>query len=203
LKQLTYSPDTSDIIYLIIRNQILSDALYLLVHFPYYYLDQTVRAFVIYFRPSSDYKYVEDNLRLIARWDRIYSLVVDGQPAALFGSIQDKTRPKHSLFEVGYFTLVEVLTVLVGTLVLGRDIIRRRRTDPARTGWLLAAGTTVLFISVIDNLFDTSETNRARFMVEPLIYLSVIGLAVSFPGFWHISRWNAKTADAPHGEARH
>lgn len=197
------SPNYNNIIYSIIQNQILSDALYMMVHFPNYYLDQTVRAFVIYFRPSTDYKYVEDNLRLIARWDRIYSLVVDGQPAALFGSTQDKTRPKHSLFEVGYFTLVEVLTVLVGTLVLGRDIIRRRRTDPARAGWLLAVGTTVLFISVIDNLFDTGETNRARFMVEPLIYLSVIGLAVSFPGFWHISRWNAKTADAPHGEARH
>ena len=200
--KLSGSPNYNNIIYLITEKQIMSDALYLMVHYPFYYLDQKARAVVIYFRPSSDYRFVADNLRLIARWDRIYSLVVDGQPAALFGSTQDKTRPKHSLFEVGYFTLAEVLAVLVGALALARDVIRRRRIEPARAGWLLTVCTTVLFISVIDNIFDSGETNRARFMVEPLIYLFVIGLAIGFPEFSRTSRWNYKTADELHAKAR-
>jgi len=113
----------------------MSDALYLLVHFPSYYIDQTVRAVVVYLRPSSDYEYNSDNLRLIAQWDRIYSLVVDGQPAALFGSTQDRTRPKHSLIEVGYFTLIEIMVVLVGTVALARTVIRHvRRTQPGPAG---------------------------------------------------------------------
>jgi hypothetical protein len=177
----------NNIIYLITSQQLLSDALYLLVHFPSYYIDQTVRAVVVYLRPSSDYEYNSDNLRLIAQWDRIYSLVVDGQPAALFGSTQDRTRPKHSLIKVGYFTLIEIMVVLVGTVALAWTVIRHRQTDPARAGWLLAVGTTVLFITVIASLFDSVETNRARFMVEPLIYLTVVGIAVSFPGFWRPS----------------
>lgn len=173
----------NNIIYVITARQILSDALYLLVHFPSYYIDQTVRAVIVYLRPSSDYEYNSDNLRLIAQWDRIYSLVVDGQPAALFGSTQDTIRPKSSLIKVGYFTLIEIMVVLVGTVALARTVIRHRQTDPARAGWLLAVGTTVLFITVIASLFDSVETNRARFMVEPLIYLAVVGIAVSFPGF--------------------
>jgi hypothetical protein len=175
------NPNFNNIIYLITGPQLLSDALYLLVHFPSYYIDQTVRAVVVYLRPSSDYVYNSDNLRLIAQWDRIYSLVVDGQPAALFGSTQDRTRPKNSLIEVGYFTLIEIMVVLVGTVALAWTVIRHRQTDPARAGWLLAVGTTVLFITVIASLFDSVETNRARFMVEPLIYLTVVGIAVSFP----------------------
>ena len=112
--------------------------------------------------------------------DRIYSLVVDGQPAALFESTEDRTaHPKHPLIQVGYFTLVELIVVLVGTMALAWTVIRHRQTDPAGAGWLLAVGTTVLFITVIASLFDSVETNRARFMVEPLIYLTVVGIAVT------------------------
>ena len=143
-----------------------------------------MQAVVVYLGPSGEYEYNSDNLRLIAQWDQLYSLVVDGQPAALFGSTQDRTRPKHSLIKVGCFTLIEIMVVLVGTVALAGTVIRHRQTDPARAGWLLAVGTTVLFITVIASLFDSIETNRARFMVEPLIYyLTVVGIAVSFPGF--------------------
>jgi hypothetical protein len=186
----------NNIIYVITGQQRLSDALYLLVHFPSYYIDQTVRAILVYLRPSSewfqmvsehivyhDHEKFSENLILIAQWDRICSLVFDGQPAALFGSTQDRTRPNRSLIQVGYFTLIEIMVVLVGTMALARTVIRHRQTDPATAGWLLAVGTTVLFITVIANLFDTGETNRARFMVEPLIYLTVVGIAVRFPGF--------------------
>jgi hypothetical protein len=143
------------------------------VHFPSYYIDQTVRAVVVYLRPSSNYEHNLDNLRLIAQWDRIYSLVVDGQPAALFGSTQDRTRPKHSLIEVGYFTLIEIMVVLVGTVALARTVIRHRQTDPARAGWLLAVGTTpCCFLGVS---LERLLTRRAR--VFPL---NCFGPAVSF-----------------------
>ena len=177
------NPNYNNILYSLTRQQILSDALYLVVHFPSYYIDQILRGFLVYLRPSSDYVYNSDNLRLIAQWDRIYSLVVDGQPAALFGSTQDRTRPNRSLIKVGYFTLIEIMVVLVGTVALARTVIRHRQTDPVRAGWLLAVGTTVIFITVIASLLDAVETNRARFMVEPLMYLTVVGIAVGFPGF--------------------
>jgi hypothetical protein len=136
-------------------------------------------------KPPTEYKGFEQNRDLITLWDRIYDVVIEGQPAALWGppppydgSPSATYRPTHPLLQVGYVDLtIFALTCAAIAKILVRTVRRRAEMRGGDRVFLACLAWTLLFAMVIVNSLDTWENNRARVMLVPLMWASALWLA--------------------------
>ncbi|MFI4981897.1 MAG: hypothetical protein ACHQIO_16250 [Nevskiales bacterium] len=169
------NPNYNHIVYALMAPLMTRDALVVLRACPLGCARAIVTGFYHFTRPTTDFKYLEANLRQIALWDRIYSVAVWGQPAALFGSAVEPLRPQHVLLQVGYLTVAQLAaTAWIFVALAWRGLRHRFRRGDGRMFWLLGATLTIMYVTAVTNIFDTYETNRSRSMVEPLIFLVLI-----------------------------
>lgn len=164
-------------VYVPVGKAMMHDALAGLRAYPQAFMSRFAASIYHFNRPPSEFKGLEKNLTRMATYDRAFSLVVRGQPAAFFGSALDAGRPTHLLAQVGIWSvaLLALCGLAVGAGLVSGVRYLRRRSDGAAV-WFICLAFTLAYAVTVVNAFDTWENNRARFMLEPLIVLSVLWL---------------------------
>lgn len=154
-----------------VSQQALDDALTSVRLYPETYLRSMGTAWLMFFRPSSDYPFLADNRADIAPYSRAFSLVLAGQPAYPDEPGFD-LEPGHIgiLIALGY-----TLAVGFGLVLLVRCAVRRRVSTAEAT--LIFLWLNIMYVSVIGNAFEVDENQRFRFSVNPFITAMLAVLA--------------------------
>lgn len=145
------------------------DALVTIRTHPGVYLKSMGVAWLMFWRPSSDYPFLKANREAIQPWAWLYAKVLDGQPVY-------PSNPRFDLkpATIGIFIAVGYLwATLFGLGVVLRCIWRRRLCPMDAT--LIFIWLNVMYVSVIGNMFEIDENQRFRFALDPL--LALLGIA--------------------------
>lgn len=141
------------------------DALVTIRTHPQVYLRSVGVAWLMFWRPASDYPFLKANRDTITPWAWLYAKVIGGQPVY-------PTKPGFDLkpATIGIFIAAAYwLAALFGLGVLVRCAWRRRVSSLDAT--LIFVWLNVMYVSVIGNLFEIDENQRFRFAINPLILI--------------------------------
>ncbi len=170
------SPNAHNRAFIDIYGRYLRDAMYVIRHRPMVYLRSVLRAWAIWFFPTSDFVWLAPNgLRvrpLVEFWTAVFSGTLIATPCY-------KTYASgHDFADIGFFSVLAFVSALVFGLVGCRVSFSQQRpgSDEAATQTtVLVMVLTILYVAVVGNAADIGENNRFRFMVEPLV-LVLVGL---------------------------
>ncbi|MGN8157705.1 hypothetical protein ACS8YF_03405 [Salinisphaera sp. SWV1] len=144
------------------------DALVAIRTHPGVYLHSIGVAWLMFWRPASDYPFLKANREAIQPWAWLYGKVIGGQPV-----YPDNPRFELKPATIGVFiAIVYIAAVLFGLGVLLRCAWRRRVSNLDAT--LIFIWLNVMYVSVIGNMFEIDENQRFRFAINPLIILLAI-----------------------------
>jgi hypothetical protein len=160
-----------------VSEQALKDAITSVRIHPEAYLHSMGTAWLMFFRPASDYPFLHDNRQAIEPYSRAFSLLLAGQP-------QYPEKPGFDL-EMGQIgVLVAVgyaLAVLYGLFLLIRYAVRREISAVDAT--LIFLWLNIMYVSVIGNAFEADENQRFRFSINPFIAATLAVMAWRFAGW--------------------
>ena len=155
--------------YASISRQYLEDALAVVREQPRVYLASMGRSYLMYFRPSADYPFLEPNRTRIAPLVRVYNFAIAGQP-------RYTRAPQFELRghgEIGYLIIAGLaLCVVSGGAAAARCIRGRRKPADAAIVFIWL---NVLYVTLLGNALEIDENQRFRFLINPLL---VVVLAV-------------------------
>jgi len=145
----------------------LKDSIHILLHAPYYYLENIPFGFYIYLHSASDYEPTIDIRAPIDGWDTLWNRLFYGQWHK-DESPSERSRtlsPDH----FAWFLAPCFLLVLIATPVY---LWRQRATfhDP-QYGLILFFYWNIVFVSGAGILLDIGENNRTRFGIDPFLLL--------------------------------
>ncbi|MGB7757574.1 MAG: hypothetical protein WBL23_16085 [Salinisphaera sp.] len=144
------------------------DALVAIRTHPGVYLHSVGVAWLMFWRPASDYPFLKANREAIQPWAWVYGKVIGGQPV-----YPDDPRFDLKPATVGVFiAIVYVIAALFGFGVLLRCAWRRRLSRLDAT--LIFIWLNVMYVSVIGNMLEIDENQRFRFAINPLI--AILGM---------------------------
>lgn len=144
------------------------DALVTIRTHPDVYLHSMGVAWLMFWRPSSDYPFLKANRDAIGPWARLYAKVIGGQPV-----YPDNPRFDLKPGTVGFFIAAGyLLAALFGLGVLLRCAWRRRVSSLDAT--LIFVWLNVMYVSVIGNMFEIDENQRFRFAINPLVLILTV-----------------------------
>lgn len=155
-----------------IAHQYQHDALASLTSHPLDYLKNVVKAVFIYFRPSDDYGLVKVNASHIEFVDRLYNLLIFGQP--VYGidaqaSVEDLIA--INVGRVGFFIVIIFGIVIVYGLRLLLKLFTQKPLDLPLALTVLFIWFNLVYVSVVGNTLDIEENNRFRFAIDPLMLI--------------------------------
>lgn len=153
------------IAYLAIAQQYKRDALTVIKTRPGVYLRTMANAWREFFRPSSDYPFLQANRARIEPWTRVGNRYIAGQPHYP----PDPGFAFAGWETVGFAVLAGfALCVLYGAGRLWTACVRPARASAA-TATLALMWLDIVYVSVIGNAFEIDENQRFRFVIDPLI----------------------------------
>lgn len=172
-------PNFNNIAYIGISKTYLDDSITLLRRYPRNYLENVGRAWLVFLRSPTEYRFLGRNRSRIQPWDRLFVTFLYGTSPTSYPTrvraLSSGVDTAWAWKRVGWiWALLLVLTLLYA---VGRGI-RSRREDPAVSLTLLFSAMTILWVASIGNLLELGENNRFRVMVEPLT-LAVAAAAAS------------------------
>jgi hypothetical protein len=135
-----------------------------------------------YALPSSNYYYLDENRKMIPTYERIYNLVVFGQPLAFDMAGVDEQAEGY----VGRKLLVRGWFLVIGLPILFWYGFRRARRASA-AGEAAFATTlyfllgTIAYVTIVGNAIEIGENNRFRYTIEP--YIAVLA-ALALTRLW-------------------
>jgi len=135
------------------------------------YLRSVGEAWLMSWRPTSDYPYLRENREAIEPWSRFFARYVAGQPRYPVDP-QFLRQPG----QIGYFAAAaHVLSLLFG---LGLVVVHARaRTRPGRDALFIFLWLQIAYVAVVGNALEIGENQRYRFYVMPLVLCMVAELA--------------------------
>lgn len=156
--------------YVEVSRAALRDALYVVVNHPAVYLRSVSEAFLMFFRPASDYPYLRPNRDAIEPWGRLYGSWIAGQPRY----------PVDPWFArepgtMGYTIMVGyIASILFGFTRLLRRPWRASANDLTIAFlWL-----NVVYVSLVGNALEIGENQRFRFTLHPLLIITLCVLTM-------------------------
>jgi hypothetical protein len=133
----------------------LSDALYLIRHYPASYLHGLLKSFSIYFWSSSDNYFLKVNRDRILGYNRAFDTIFYGK----FGSDG----------EPGWFLVAGIPLLLFFSV---RYLLRKDQDMSVATKvTLLFITLNILYVTLVGNALETGENNRFRFEIDPYLYV--------------------------------
>lgn len=133
----------------------LSDALYLITHYPRFYLQGLLESFSIYFRSSSDNYFLKVNRDRILGYNRAFDRIIYGKSGA------DG--------QIAWFLLAGIPLLLIFSI---RILVQGEQDNNAATKvTLLFMTMNVLYVTIVGNALETGENNRFRFEIDPFLYV--------------------------------
>lgn len=165
------------------------DALVAIRTNPSVYFNSMGTAWLMFWRPASDYPFLKDNRRAIEPWGRWYGRIIGGQPV-----YPDNPRFELKPGTIGIFIAIGyVLAVLFGLGMLIRALWRRRVSASDAT--LIFVWLNIMYVSVIGNALEIDENQRFRFSINPMICVLLTIGGYRLVGWWH-GRRRPPEADA-------
>ncbi|MDA3921064.1 MAG: hypothetical protein PF501_10350 [Salinisphaera sp.] len=149
---------------------------------PSVYLKSVGIAWLMFFRPSSDYPFLKANRDALGLWSQGYAKVVAGQPVYPANPKFDLKPGTIGLFiAAGY-----VLAALFGLGLVIRCLVRRRISADDAT--LIFLWLNLMYVSVIGNALEIDENQRFRFAVNPFIVALIVAALTRLAGTWRRRR---------------
>jgi hypothetical protein len=175
-KQVGGFPNYNAEVFLRVNRGLAKDSRQALLAYPQGFLKRVGTAFYHFNRPPSEFKGLESNLVHVEQPDRFYNLLVQGQPAAVWGPGTDPKRPQSPLLQMGVVKLLFFVAAIGACVYFGWQIVGvRRQRLTALQCFLACLAVTVAYAMLITNVLDVWENNRARYMIDPLMTLVVFG----------------------------
>lgn len=177
------------IAYPYVSRKYLDDALTVLRTHPLIYLNSLKTAYLMFFRPSSDYPYIQGNRAKIAPMVRFFDRYVAGQPAYTPDPGFDFLGPQS----IGYLIVAGFIVCVVWGGVLAVRFVARRERGGAELA-LLFLWLNILYVTVVGNAFEMGENQRFRFLVNAFlsIMLSVLAQRALRHGYRRLVRTNGE-----------
>jgi hypothetical protein len=181
------APNFNNKAYIAISQGYLRDALHVVMDDPRIYLDAYLRSYFTYFVPSSNYLFVEDNRSRIETFDRIYSLVVLGQPLP-YNTVRNEKGSTRYLVTTLLTLSIVLLVALPFLTIYGWSFSRRLfmsvpdASPVALTVLFLIVN--IVYVTVVGNAFEMAENNRFRFTIDAYLF--------ALAGLFLTCRWNDK-----------
>ncbi|MBI3350389.1 MAG: hypothetical protein HY020_24725 [Burkholderiales bacterium] len=173
-KQVGGFPNYNAEVFLRVNPMLAKDSRQAMLAYPQGFLKRVGTAFYHFNRPPSEFKGLESNVVKIAQPDRFYNLLVQGQPAAIWGLSSDTSRPVAPLLQMGVVKLLFFLaTIAASAYFCSRVVAFRHRRLGASECFLVCLAVTVGYAMLVTNVLDVWENNRARYMIDPLMTLLV------------------------------
>lgn len=149
---------------------------------PTVYLRSMGRAWLMFFRPASDYPFLKHNRDALGLWSRGYAYLVAGQPVY-------PDQPAFALrpATVGIFIMLGyVIAAAFGVYLIGRAL-RRRRLSPA-DATLIFLWLNIMYVGVVGNALEIDENQRFRFAINPMISLLLVVAVQRLHRHWRAAR---------------
>jgi hypothetical protein len=160
--------------YIDVSDQYLSDSIYVIGHDPASYLKGVAQSWIVYFKSTSEYGRLSDNMARIEWFTDLYERFFYGRWSLDRAMLFDVPGPWGRPFLV-YPTLVVGLPFLMGFSL--RFVAKRERGDsPQRRLVMAYIAFNVGYVALVGNFIESGENNRFRFMTDPL---TVVVLAVA------------------------
>jgi hypothetical protein len=157
VRKSTGEPNYNHLAYIALARQYSQDARTVVKQYPRAFLEGVVKAFLTYFKPSSDYeKFLGKNRSHVSRMDNLINTLMLPVP------------PRHGKY---YVCLVLVLGIPLGVgygLWLGLKANAAARLDRNQRLLILFLCFNIVYVMLVGNLFEVGENNRFRFMTDPL-----------------------------------
>ena len=169
----------NNLAYAAVSQQALDDALTVIRTRPEVYLRSLRTAWLMSWRPASDYPFLAENRAAIEPYSRVFSKVLAAQP----------TYPEKPGFllkpgSVGIFLVIgNVLAMAFGLGVLVRCAWQQRVS--AIDASLIFLWLNVMYVAVVGNALEMDENQRFRFAVNPFIAILLAVGAQRTIDYWH------------------
>lgn len=150
--------------YAAVSRQYLADALTVLHEEPLLYLEAMGTAYAMYFRPASDYPFLQFNREAIEPLSRWYNRYIAWQPRYPAAPGFDFRGPAT----VGWGIVAGFVLCLAWGAWLAPGLLQRQGLDAYRAT-LLFAWLNILYVTVVGNAFEIGENQRFRFLINPLL----------------------------------
>lgn len=167
-------PNFNHLAYAAISRQYRDDALRVIRMQPAVYLQSMATAYLIFFKPSSDYPFVQENRVRIMSFARLYNRVVAGQPVY----------PANPGFDfqgsgtIGYFIVIGFGVCILYGGVLAIRFLRQPGDVSRQDAVLLFLWLNLLYVTIVGNAVEMDENQRFRFLINPLLVAMLATLAV-------------------------
>lgn len=138
------------------------------------YLRVVVHNIGVYFQPVSAYWGLADNVTRLGRLNQGVNIVLSGSLLGV-GRLERLPETARALLMVGWFTVAAHLAALILAMALAWAAIRRPPPERDRVH-LVTVGFVafnVLYMVAVGNLFETGESNRYRYLIEPLVVVAL------------------------------
>jgi len=172
----------NNIVYVAVSRQYGRDALRILAAYPDAYLRGLVEAYLDYFLPASSYAFLAVNNAHIAGFARFVNTALNGSLSqhwdARLASDQPVRYILQGLLNVGWFLFLAYAVVFIlGLVLLRRRSLFRALRLPMMFLWL-----NIAWVTLVSNTVEVGENNRFRFTADPLVFVFLLVVAVTFLG---------------------
>lgn len=153
----------------------LADALTLMRRFPGQYAESVGRAWLHYFMPPTEYRFLRWNRLRILELDRVFSATIYGADPRHWRPRLRRLRDRATVGEL--VRRCSWLWLVVGSVALGYSFLRAARTPWRETGCLperltlLFVSFQIVFVAFVGNALELGENNRFRMMTDPLWFV--------------------------------
>jgi hypothetical protein len=172
-------PNFNTTMFVAVSRQYGRDALRILAVRPAAYLRGLAESYLLYFLPASAYLFLDNNVTHIKELARIASLL-DGRFVYHSNRSIRQTQPGRyylqGFLNTGWFLILAYITVLVFGLLL---LLRPSSLIPHPSS-LFFLWFNVAWMTFFANAVEVGENNRFRFVTDPLVYVFIASLAVSW-----------------------
>lgn len=134
------------------------------------YLETLARGVCGYLTPAGNYWFLRDNRALIHGYERVYNGVVLGQ------AVVPPTAPGCYLASTPHFYPLLLPPLLAASILTALVLAVRGREPETRLAMAFAAAT-LGWVLAVGNGLESTESNRFRFVTEPLMWVALAMLA--------------------------
>jgi hypothetical protein len=164
----------NNIVYIPASKQLFEDDKNLILAKPKIYLKSLIISYYIYFLPSSNYSFIDQNRQKIGLYNRLFNLVAYGK--ILGGEEINVSLTPRSILNLEWFVIILYLLMTVFVIKESYNFfVKKYKLKPEQIAALLFMYGTILYVMLVGNFLELGENHRFRFLTDPLFFV-VAGL---------------------------
>jgi hypothetical protein len=172
--QTTSAGNFNNLNYINISNQYLRADLYFMLHQPLSTISKVAEGTIISFIPASHYwLFSLENLNSIRPIDGLYTFLIDGDILQPLINSKSPIWFQNSVFDISWFILARfIISILFGVKLILNT--KNNKSSKPFTITIFFLVSTIIYYTLVSNLFDFGENNRFRFDIDPFCIIIFI-----------------------------